>query len=750
MSRKTETPFSLKKELGPNVLKVIPAGANATDKAWQEVSSILNNICEVVFKLDALASYIDVHDGITGLAGYTPEEMRGRSVFEFLHPDEHEMIASVISENLHTGSVVKNLRHRFRHKNGYWIWLNTSGQSQRNEEGLPAAIIGVSYDITKNVIDEENLKAQQEKYSRLFFSHPLPLLVFDLDTFEMLDVNVAAEKQYGYTREEFLTLSIKDIRPVQDVPAFVNKISRERRLIEETGDYLKGYWHHKKKNGELFFVEIDYYYLDFNGRSAGLASVKDITEKKHAQEQNRYLANIVDSTSDAIYTCDMDLNIISWNRAAEQVYGITAAEAIGKTLGLFLEPQYECGSREKVMQAVKEQGSWKGEVTFQRPTDQLEVTLLSSVTTLKNEVQQSVVYLITSKDISERKLAEKIITESETRFRLMADSAPVMIWVTNDKDETIYYNQGWLSFRGQSLEEEIGQRWEDKVHPDDVPHAVKEYYMSVAKHQPFTIEYRLGKSDGSYNWVIDRGTPRFLEDGRFMGYSGVCFNIQDRREVESRLLNIEVEKQKLITAAGIKGQEKEREEIGRELHDNVNQLISSAKLYMEVVKRDPVENSDLIGRSIDTLNLAIQEIRRLSKNLNPPSLGNLGINEAIEELIEDVHLSSKLLISFSPCREAEKFIGAEVALTVYRMVQEQVNNILKHSEARDAAISLAIEQGRLLLTISDNGKGFDTSLRRKGVGLTNIANRSQLHDGAVSVISSPGKGCTLKVSIPVP
>lgn len=749
MSRKTEIPLPLKKQAG-NILKVIPASPNTTDKAWQEVSSILNNICEVVFKLNALATYIDVHDGITGLAGYLPEEMRGRSVFEFLHPDEHDMIASVIADNLHSGSVVKNLRHRFLHKNGHWIWLNTSGQSQLNEDGQPCAIIGVSYDVTKNVIDEENLKAQQEKYSRLFFSHPLPLLVFDLETFEMLDVNRAAEKKYGYTREEFLSLSIKDIRPVQDVPAFAAKIGQERKQVEETGDYLKGYWHHKKKNGELFFVEIDYYYLDFNGRSAGLASVKDITGEKHAQEQNRYLASIVDSTHDAIYTCDMDLNIISWNRAAEQVYGISSTEAIGKTLSQFLQPQYECGSRGKVIEAVKENGFWKGEVTFLRPSDHAPMTLLSSVTTLKNEAQQSTVYLIASKDISERKLAEKIISESETRFRMMADSAPVMIWVTNEKDETIYYNQVWLDFRGQSLEEELRERWEDKVHPDDVPQAVREYYMAVVHHRPFTIEYRLRKSDGAYNWVIDRGSPRFLEDGSFMGYTGVCFNIQDRKEVEARLLNIEVEKQKLMTAAGIKGQEKEREEIGRELHDNVNQLISSAKLYMEVVKRDPVENSELIGRSIETLNLAIQEIRRLSKNLNPPSLGNLGINEAIEELIEDVHLSGKLLVSFRPCREAEKYISPEVALTVYRIAQEQVNNILKHAEAKNASIGLSIEGGQLILTVTDNGKGFDTTLRRKGVGLTNITNRSVLHNGTVEVLSSPGNGCTLKVCIPVP
>ncbi|MBL7727819.1 MAG: PAS domain S-box protein [Dinghuibacter sp.] len=746
MSRKPEIPIT--NRLGPNTLKALPAMHRASEKAWQEVSTILNNICEVVFRLDTLANYIEVYDGVTGLAGYAPSEMKGRSVFDFLHPDEHALVASVISDNLYSGAVVKNFRHRFLHKDGHWIWLNTSGQSQLNEEGVPVAIIGVSYDITRNVEDEQTLKNEQEKYSRLFFSHPLPLLVYDWDTQEVLDVNEACLNLYGYTREEMLQMNVSDIRPADDLSHFISRLELDKQQFPGHKEYLKGYTHHKRKDGNSFFAEIDSYHLNFNGRSAILASIRDITEKRNTQEQNRYLASIVDNVSDAIYTCDMGLNIISWNRAAEEMYGISAADAIGKTLGHFLEPVYETGSREQVINEVNTNGFWKGEVSFRHPVSGAVITLLSSVTTLKNSKLQPNAFVITSKDISERKMAEKIISESESRFRAMADSAPVMIWVTNEHDNTIYYNQGWLNFTGKTLTEEISEQWEYKVHPEDRPGAMVEYYKAVAHKRPFTIEYRLRKNDGTYHWVIDRGSPRFLPDGSFVGYTGVCFNIQDRREVEARLLNIEQEKQKLVTRAGIEGQEKEREEIGRELHDNVNQLISSAKLYMEVVKRETEGGEEMVNRSIETLNLAIQEIRRLSKNLTPPTL-DLGINDAIEELIDEVHLSRTLSITFTSCREAETGINAEISLTLFRIVQEQVNNILKHAEAGSAAIKLEKENNLVQLTITDNGKGFDTSLRRKGVGLTNITNRASLHNGRVEIISTPGYGCTLKVCIPV-
>jgi PAS domain S-box-containing protein len=753
MFGKTENILMPKQQDYKELLHFIPGNTITSDSAqndWQGIYPIFNVICEILFRLDATGRFIDVNEEMAASTGYSVLEMKEKSIFELLHPEEHPTIARLISSDCNTNNTIKNFRHRLKHKAGHWLWFNTSGHAFFAGANKAHTVVCISYEVTESIHHGQALKEQQDKYQKLFFAHPLPLLVFDLDTFEMLDVNIGAQKQYGYTREEFLQLSIKDIRPPEDVAAFIAKIECERVKVIEEGQYLKGYWQHKKKNGDLFFVEIDYYYMDFYGRRAGMVCVRDITEKKKTEEQNRYLASIAESVSDAIYTCDMNLNIISWNNAAEEIYGVPASEAIGKTLSHFFQPQYETGSREAVINQVMEKGNWKGEVSFSQPNNGNTITLLSSVSVLKDENQQVLAYVITSKDISERKLAERIISESEMRFRTMADSAPVMIWVTNDNDQIIYYNQGWLNFTGKSMNEDMQERWEDKIFPDDVPHAVKEYYIAIAHQQSFTIEYRLRKHDGTYCWVIDRGSPRFLEDGSFVGYTGVCFNIQDRKEMEKQLLQAELEKQKLISKAGIEGQENEREGISRELHDNVNQLISSAKLYMEVVKRDPETREDMVNRSIATLSMAIEEIRRLSKSLTPPSLGDLGINDAIDEFVDDVNLIGNLHLTFQPCKQLEEYLSPEIALTIYRIVQEQVNNILKHAEATTAGIVLSIQNEMLVLEINDNGKGFDPLARRKGVGIANITNRAALYNGKVHIESAPGNGCMLMVSVPIP
>jgi PAS domain S-box-containing protein len=752
MFRKTENILMSKEQDYKELLQFIPSNAITSDSAQNDLQGlypIFNAISEILFRLDGTGRLIDVNEGMAATTGYTVAEMKGKFIDEFLHPEENQVIAGLITGDCTRNNTIKNYKHRVKHRNGHWLWFNTSGHAFLNGATKVHTVVCISYDVTENIQHGEALKERQDKYQKLFFAHPLPLLVFDLDTFEMLDVNIGAEKQYGYTHEEFLQLSIKDIRPSEEVAAFVSKIEQERVRVIEEGQRLKGYWQHKKKNGELFFVEVDYYYMDFYGRRAGMACVRDITEKKKTEEQNRYLASIAESVSDAIYTCNMNLEIISWNHAAEEIYGVPAADAIGKTLSHFFQPYYETGSRDTVIKQVIETGTWKGEVSFQQPCKGNLITLLSSVSVLKDDHLQPSAYVITSKDISERKLAERIISESEMRFRTMADSAPVMIWVTNDKDQIIYYNQGWLDFTGKSMNEEIQQRWEDKIYPDDIAHAVKEYYQAIVHQQPFTVEYRLRKHDGTYSWVIDRGSPRFLEDGSFVGYTGVCFNIQDRKEMEAQLLQVELEKQKLISKAGIEGQENEREGISRELHDNVNQLISSAKLYMEVVKRDPDTREDMVNRSIETLNMAIEEIRRLSKSLTPPSLGNLGINDVIDEFVDDVNLIGNLQLNFQPCKQLEEHLSPEIALTVYRIVQEQVNNILKHAEAAIANIKLSLQNGILVIDICDNGKGFNPLARRKGVGITNITNRAALYNGQVSIESSPGNGCVLKVSIPL-
>jgi two-component system sensor histidine kinase UhpB len=197
------------------------------------------------------------------------------------------------------------------------------------------------------------------------------------------------------------------------------------------------------------------------------------------------------------------------------------------------------------------------------------------------------------------------------------------------------------------------------------------------------------------------------------------------------------------------GQEKERAEMGRELHDNINQILTTTKMYLDMALTEKDIREELMIKSYENISSAIEEIRALSKSLVPPSLGDIGLKEAIQEMINNLTFSQKIDIKLRTSGLGKGNITKNVQLMVFRIVQEQMNNVLKHSKATETEIRIAVTNQLLVLTIADNGIGFDPKRRVKGIGLMNITSRAEVHNGTVEIISSPGNGCTLKISIPI-
>jgi len=244
-------------------------------------------------------------------------------------------------------------------------------------------------------------------------------------------------------------------------------------------------------------------------------------------------------------------------------------------------------------------------------------------------------------------------------------------------------------------------------------------------------------------------TPRIVTSIVFVLFSIlICVVLIHRKNMSERLLREESRYQQLLTQQVIAAQETEREHIGRELHDNVNQVLTTVKLYLEMALHREETKDQFICRSIQLINGSIKEIRNLSHQLSAPTLGTGSLRDAINALIEMVVSSSGLLIDFDKRGCCETII-MDQKLALYRIVQEQLNNIIKHAEAAKVWISIRQTDTHTILEVKDNGKGFNIAEKSYGIGLNNIITRAKSFGGNVMIQSALQKGCTLKVSLPL-
>lgn len=351
----------------------------------------------------------------------------------------------------------------------------------------------------------------------------------------------------------------------------------------------------------------------------------------------------------------------------------------------------------------------------------------------------------------ERKRILENLHVSHERFKFIDKATLDTTWDFNFENNTGQWGDGIMRTFGYSesdLEFKI-ETWKKWIHPGDSTRVIDnlEYHIEN-KLKNWEDEYRFKAADDSYRDVFSRGYLLYNNAGEVSCIFGSTRDNTERKKLESKLAEQQLNQQKLITETTILAQEKERNEIGKELHDNINQILATVKLYHSMMRTNKKDGAALLAKSTEYVNEAIEEIRKLSKSLVSPSLGNISLSEALSDLADEVNKTHVCQVKLNYFMPGTETMGSSKELMIYRVVQEQINNIIKHSEAANATINLTKNGNNLLLTISDDGVGFDTHQRSKGIGVQNIRNRIEFYSGKLNIISRPGEGCKFKIIIP--
>jgi PAS domain S-box-containing protein len=309
---------------------------------------------------------------------------------------------------------VRNFDVQVRRKDGSVLWVRNNAQAIRDEQGRIAWYEGCAEDITSRRQAEEALRESEAKYRLLFENNPQPMWVYDQETLAFLEVNRAAVAHYGYSREEFLAMTIRDIRPPEDVDPLLKRVSELTPGLGYSGD-----WRHRKKSGEIMDVEIISHGIIFNNRQARLVLVKDITARKHAEnelkETNEFLRSLLEASAAGIVYLDKDGKVRIWNRAATSIFGGDAEEVLGR-FPAPVPPEQE-SEFHQLRERVLAGETVTGLETRRRRKDGSLIDVSISVAPLKDaqgEVQGTLAILT---DITARKRAEEALHQKEEQFQ---------------------------------------------------------------------------------------------------------------------------------------------------------------------------------------------------------------------------------------------------------------------------------------------------------------------------------------------
>jgi two-component system sensor histidine kinase UhpB len=333
----------------------------------------------------------------------------------------------------------------------------------------------------------------------------------------------------------------------------------------------------------------------------------------------------------------------------------------------------------------------------------------------------------------ERKKAEENILASEEKYRQMFYQNPFPMWINDEHTlQILEVNDAAIQKYGYEREEFLELTLNDiQIADTDVSAGMP----GDAKQKIW--EHRKKNGDT----IIVEFTYYSIN---YFGRTAMQAQVNDITEnirLEEELI---LQKQQLVEAV-LNAQENERKTIGAELHDNINQILTAVKLNLGLAA-EYKDNKALIEKCEKNIEVVMEEIRKLSKQLIlPGNLKELGLVQSVQDMMSEVlHLSG---IAWKVVAKGvkESLLSEEQKLALYRIVQEQLNNILKHAEASSIAITLEVSDSKVQLKIVDNGKGFDTKKQRNGVGITNIINRAELFNGKVKIDSGPGKGCSVEV-----
>jgi len=712
--------------------------------------AILNSLGEPLFLLDNTGRLVwyntacdDIYYSVSG------KHLGSDFHFSELLTNEQQPL---FIQQLSTVASGQRVHFEWKYQIAVTKWLSVSLYPFQSCDRTYAGICGILRDITEKKINELELKKvlrHQDYINAVINNIPEGVLLVDTH-FRILAFNRRAASLFGRINEK---MALGD--------NFIALLPEHRRAParQYLGSALSGIpVEYEVEYPDNLWLFINY--VPVKGEDGTIQQIsitfRDITDRKKAEQQIRadeikYRA-LVNSLSEGVILQTLDKQILTINHNAAVILGMSMDELKEKGFpypGCTLVDEYEKEiSHEGLfyrtngkMHAVKNKI-----IGIQRTNGVQWLKLNSGIVTHASQKEPHAI-VISFQDITERK---RILGEMEV-LALLARETVNAVCILHPDGEMLWMNEGFTRLTGYSAEELMGKRSRAFLHgPETDMDVVKKATYCRQNGLPLLEEFCTYTKSGEKKWTRAQGQAIRQANSPVANYFLIVTDITEEKKIrrmEEERLQYEIEQQKKITGVILQTQELERNQLGRELHDNINQILAAIRMQLSYSLDNFSICKPVLVQCRENIIEALEETRRLSHRMVMPRFSERTLPEVLKGLVGNYQYTQAIQLETGDWCDDRVAIG--IKETFFRISQEQLSNIYKHAKATRVTIRIRTDLANATLSVEDNGVGFDPAEKKGGIGLGNIRSRTESCAGTAQFISAPGKGCALFVNIPL-
>lgn len=712
------------------------------EKSERKYRSILESLEDGYFEVDLAGSLIFFNAALSHILGYPVSELKGMNYRTFMDSGNAEKTFQTFNRVFKTGDSVKGFDWKIVRKNGAGRYLDTSVSPVKDSRGQVVGFRGIARDVTDRRLMEKFLSESEERYRVLFDSAPVG--IFHYDTKGVIRTcNQAYVDINGSSFDKLIGFNL--LKNVSNQLA----LDAVKKSLSGTPGYFEGKYT-SVTGGRTSYIKADFVPV-FSGSEqliGGMCVVENLTRRKHAetalQKSEQEAAVLLSGTNDLAVLLDAKGIIRNANEQFADRFDTTRADMIGTCVwDYFPEPNKTI--RKKNFNQVLATGK-----TVSMEDEREGVWHYSKLCPVLDDSGNVLWVAVFAQNITEKKQAEEALRKSEEKYRSLAEHSPGIILLLDADGICRYVSPSVQRVLGYQPAEVIGSFPENFLSSPDRCRVPELMSRVIKKKTPIKFEVRVYKKDGTFAIIEWEAMPVAENDGiasiQFCGR-----DITARKIVEEEVKASRRQLRKLSKHLQV-SREQERASIAREIHDDLGQSLTAIKLNVAWLKsKIPPDQALLIDKTEDAIKLVdstIQTVKRISSELRPGLLDDLGLSAAIEWQAGDYQKRSGINICVA-IEPEEICLDADLSIAIFRICQEALTNVIRHSGATTAWVELSRTANAVALVVRDNGIGISEKAvsEKESFGLIGMRERIHAFGGQIRIFKVPEGGTKVAVRV---